>query len=57
MTALETLEAFRTYLLRQKRRTTDVVHLNEVLKYLEGFAQEIRNADQAEDPRQLRLFD
>jgi hypothetical protein len=57
VTALETLEAFRTYLVRRKRRTTDAVQLNEVFKYLAAFEYEIKKADRAEDPRQLRLFD
>jgi hypothetical protein len=57
MTPLETLDAFRKYLDRQKPRNTNVAFLNTLYGYVNGFEYELLTPQQEEDPRQLRLFD
>jgi hypothetical protein len=57
VTALETLGAFRNYLLSVRRRSTDTAQLDAIFTLINRFEYEIKQAEQAEDPRQLRLFD
>lgn len=57
MTPMETLDAFRAFVVRQEPERGQESFEIRLSGYLDGFEYELLKSQQEADPRQLSLFD